>query len=157
MLYAVLATLIYVSSFELPFFSPSTLQLAVTFGFPMLPLFPLLFLLLLPSSSSFFFPPLLCPLPSLESGRTKSSEHAPRAFHLAIEAIVDSSAQSNLDFFSKVNYSAGLSRKGLLDRTPGVDRRKCKPTCFVIIGAVRVHFRRVHLRLYFYRWPWKWK
>lgn len=100
--------------------------LAVTFGFPMLPLFQvLLFLLLLLlllflffffffATFFFFFPPLLRPFPSLESGqRTKSSEHAPRAFHLAIEAIVDSSAQSNLDFFSKVNYSAGLSRKGL--------------------------------------------
>lgn len=33
--------------------------------------------------------------------------------------------------------------QGALDGTVGVDRRKCKPTCFVIIDATRVRFDRI--------------
>ena len=128
MLYGILATLIYVSSFELPFFSPGTSPLAVTFGFPMLPPFPLLLLLLFLLLLLLLLLLLIFlfrhspsrPFPSLESSWAESSEHAPRAFHLAIEAIVDSSAQSNLDFFSKVNYSAGLCpARGSGQQEPG--------------------------------------
>lgn len=103
--------------FRASFLFPWTLlpPAKVTFCFsPYAPTFPTFLLLLLLLLRLL----LLLPPPPLESGRTRHSEHAPRTFHPAIETIVDSSAQSNLDFFSKVNYPS-VSRKGFCTETPG--------------------------------------
>lgn len=137
--------------FRASFLSSGYSLLAVTFGFPMLLLFQvLLFLLLLLllllfffffATSFFFFPPLLCPFPSLWQDeilwtRAKSVSSRDRSdcrFERAIK----------LGLLLESELLGRSVPQGALDGTVGVDRRKCKPTCFVIIDATRVRFDRI--------------
>ena len=154
MLYGILATLIYVSSFELPFFPPDTrrnirIPYASTFSSSPFsspspsPSFSLLLLLL---RHLLLF--LSATLASLSIPRIRAEDEI-----LWTRAkSVSSRDRSDCRFERAIKLGLLLESEllgrsvpqGALDGTVGVDRRKCKPTCFVIIDATCVRFDRIY-------------